>query len=95
VKNGRQEKRTGVFEKCKNAIKRRLEKKQFEDQPKPIMTGQNIDYEMGEKTRAMNYGGIGAIHKMVVSLNWIQAAIASGFKLDSYSASNIGLPVRI
>jgi CRP-like cAMP-binding protein len=30
-----------------------------------------------------------------VSLNWIQAAIASGFKLDSYSASNIGLPVRI
>ena len=65
MKNGSQEKRTGVFEKCKNAIKRRLEKKQFEDQPKPIMTGQNIDYEMGEKTRAMNYGGIGAIHKMV------------------------------
>ena len=30
-----------------------------------------------------------------VSLNWIQAAIASGFKLDSYSASNIGFPVRI
>jgi len=30
-----------------------------------------------------------------VSLNWIQAAIASGFKADSYSASNIGLPVRI
>ncbi len=30
-----------------------------------------------------------------VSLNWIQAAIASGFKPDSYSASNIGLPVRI
>jgi len=65
VNNGSQEKRTRVFEKCKNAIKRRLEKKQFEDQPKPIMTGQNIDYEMGEKTRAMNYGGIGAIHKMV------------------------------
>ena len=65
MKNGSQEKRTGVFEKCKNAIKRRLEKKQFEDQPKPIMTGQNIDYEMGEKTRAMSYGGIGAIHKMV------------------------------
>jgi len=33
--------------------------------------------------------------KVVVSLNWIQAAIAAGFKLDSYSASNIGLPVRI
>ena len=30
-----------------------------------------------------------------VSLNWIQAAIASGFKPASYSASNIGLAVRI
>lgn len=35
------------------------------DQAKPIMTGQNIHYEMGDKTRAMSYGGIGAIHKMV------------------------------
>ena len=31
----------------------------------------------------------------IVSLNWIQAAIATVFKPDSYSASNIGLPVRI
>jgi len=30
-----------------------------------------------------------------VSLNWIQAAIATSFKPDSYSANNIGLPVRI
>jgi hypothetical protein len=29
------------------------------------MTGQNIHYEMGDKTRAMSYGGIGAIHKLV------------------------------
>ena len=34
-------------------------------------------------------------HKDIVSLNWIQAAIGTGFKPDSYSASNIGLPVRI
>ncbi|MES9856908.1 MAG: alpha/beta hydrolase, partial [Sedimenticola sp.] len=33
--------------------------------------------------------------KNIVSLNWIQAAIASNFKSVSYSASNIGLPVRI
>ena len=60
-----QDKRAGVFDKCKDAIDRRLEPKQFQDQPKPIMTGQNIHYEMGDKTRAMSYGGIGAIHKMV------------------------------
>jgi len=60
-----EEKRTEVFEKRKASIEHRLEKKQYEDQPSPIMTGQNIHYEMGDKTRAMSYGGIGAIHKMV------------------------------
>ena len=30
-----------------------------------MMTGQNIQYELGDKARAMSYGGIGAIHKMV------------------------------
>ena len=65
VKNNSQEKRAGIFKKCKNSVRRRLKKKHYKDQPKPIMTGQNIHYEMGDKTRAMSYGGIGAIHKMV------------------------------
>jgi hypothetical protein len=29
------------------------------------MTGNNIHYELSDKTRAMSYGGVGAIHKMV------------------------------
>jgi hypothetical protein len=65
VKRNSQQKRAGILRKCKNSIKRRLKKKQYKDQPKPIMTGQNIHYEMGDKTRAMSYGGIGAIHKLV------------------------------
>ena len=40
-------------------------KKHYKDQLKPIITGGNIHYEMGEKTRAMSYGGMGTIHKMV------------------------------
>jgi hypothetical protein len=60
------------LDKCKNAIDRRLEPKQFQDQPKPIMTGPNIHYEMGDKTRAMSYGGIGAIHKMVKQIGLAQ-----------------------
>ena len=32
------------------------------------MTGRNIHYEMGDKTQAMSYGGIGAIHKMVTQV---------------------------
>jgi len=39
--------------------------KAWSDQPEPIMTGGNIHYEMSEKTRAINCGGIGAIHTMV------------------------------
>jgi hypothetical protein len=65
MKKNNQRKRTGIFKKLKNNIKRRLKKKHYKNQPKPIITGQNIHYEMGEKTRAMSYGGIGAIHKMV------------------------------
>jgi hypothetical protein len=58
-------KRSQIIRKCKNSIKKRLKKKPYRDQPKPIMTGTNIHYEIGDKTRAMSYGGIGAIHKMV------------------------------
>jgi len=65
MRTNSQKKRTRVFGKLKNKIKRRLQKKQYQDQPKPIMTAQNIHYEMGDKTRAMGYGGLGAIHDMV------------------------------
>ena len=68
MKTNSQKKRTRVFNKCKNAIKRRLKKKQYNNQADPIMTGRNIHYEMSDKTKAMSYGGIGAIHKMVTQI---------------------------
>ena len=68
MKTNSQKKRTRIFNKCKNAIKRRLKKKQYNDQADPIMTGRNIHYEMSDKTKAMSYGGIGAIHKMVTQI---------------------------
>ncbi len=42
-----------------------MKKKRYKNQTKPIMTGKNIHYELSDKTRAMSYGGLGAIHKMV------------------------------
>ena len=57
--------RLKIIKKRKRSVQKRLEKKRYKDQPKPIMAGQNIHYEMGEKTSAINCGGIGAIHKMV------------------------------
>jgi len=59
------ERRLNIVRKRQKRIQKRLEKKHYQNQPKPIMTGQNIHYEMGDKTRAINCGGIGAIHKMV------------------------------
>ena len=57
-----------IYNKCKNNVKRRLKKKKYKDQANPIMTGRNIHYEMSDKTKAMSYGGIGAIHKMVTQI---------------------------
>jgi hypothetical protein len=42
-----------------------VSRKQYADQPKPIMTASNIHYEMAEKAQGIGYGGIGAIHQMV------------------------------
>lgn len=72
MRSNSQKKRTQVFKKWKNKIKRRLKKKQYKDQPKPIMTGRNIHYEMSDKTRAMSYGGVGGIHKMVTKIGLVE-----------------------
>lgn len=55
-----------IIRNRKRRIERRLDpQKAWSNQPKPIMTASNIHYEMSEKTRAINCGGIGAIHTMV------------------------------
>ena len=54
-----------ILRNRKRRIERRLARKQYEDQPKPIMTASNIHYEMAEKSQGISYGGIGAIHQMV------------------------------
>jgi len=54
-----------ILEKSKQKIEKRLERKQYEDQADPIMTGSNIHYEMSEKVGAISCGGIGAFHQLV------------------------------
>ena len=49
----------------KERIARRLDPKRgWSDQLEPMMSGSNIHFEMAERDRAINYGGIGAIHLM-------------------------------
>jgi hypothetical protein len=78
-KNNRQ-KFEHVFLKLKGSIGKRLEKKNYSDQPAPIMGASNIHYELSEKTRAMAYGGIGVIHTMVKALK-LDKAIDSNLEL--------------
>jgi hypothetical protein len=54
-----------IIRNRKQRIARRLDpKRRWSDQPDPMMSGSNIHFEMAERDRAINYGGIGAIHLM-------------------------------
>lgn len=51
--------------KSNSKVKRRLKNAVRPGGPKPTLTAKNIHYEISDKTRATNVGGIGAIHKLV------------------------------
>ncbi|HDH13503.1 MAG TPA: hypothetical protein ENG83_15135 [Nitrospirae bacterium] len=53
-----------IIRNRKQRIERRLRRKQWENQSEPIMKGSNIHYEMSEKNKAINCGGIGVFHQM-------------------------------
>ena len=54
-----------ILRNRKQRIARRLDpKRRWSEQPSPMMSASNIHFEMAERGRALNYGGIGAIHLM-------------------------------
>lgn len=55
-----------ILRKKKRKIAKRLKRKQWEDQERPMFTAKNIHYEIAEKGQAIACGGIGAIHQMVI-----------------------------
>src|SRR2546422_2149857 len=61
-----------ILRNRKRRIERRLARRQWEDQPQPMMRGSNIHYELSDKTRASAYGGMGAIHTMVQRLGLVE-----------------------
>jgi hypothetical protein len=61
-----------IIRNRKQRIQRRLKPKNWEDQPRPMMSASNIHYEMGDRIEAMNYGGMGAMHLMVQRLGLIE-----------------------
>ena len=61
-----------ILRNRKQRIERRLKPKNWEDQPVPMLKASNIQYEMAERTGAMNCGGIGAMHLMVQRLGLVE-----------------------
>ena len=61
-----------ILRNRKQRIERRLEPKNWDDQPRPMLKASNIHYEMAERTAAMNCGGIGAMHLMVQRLGLVE-----------------------
>jgi hypothetical protein len=51
--------------RLKRQIEKRLDGQMLTPRLDPMFTAKNIDYEIAARTRAMNCGGIGAIHQMV------------------------------
>jgi hypothetical protein len=52
----------------KQNLDTRLKRKQFDDQPETMFRDSNVQYQVAERTRAIGYGGIGAMHKLVCRL---------------------------
>jgi len=61
-----------ILRNRKQRIERRLQPKNWEDQPRPMLKASNIHYEMAERTGAMSCGGIGAMHLMVQRLGLVE-----------------------
>jgi hypothetical protein len=54
-----------IIKRRKRSIARRLTRRIPDDCSKPMFSASNIKYELAERTRAINCGGIGLIHTLV------------------------------
>lgn len=61
-----------ILNKKKKSIEKRLEKKQWKEQNQPMFTAKNIHYDVAEKTQAINCGGLGIIHQMVLKSGLVE-----------------------
>src|SRR5712691_7624046 len=62
-----------IWTNGKRRIQRRLDKTRLPRCDRPQFAARNIHYELGERCRAISYGGLGAIHLMAQQLGLPQA----------------------
>jgi hypothetical protein len=61
-----------ILAKRKRKVAKRLERKNWQNQTKPMFNGYNIHYELDGRHQAIASGGIGAIHLMNKKLGFIE-----------------------
>jgi hypothetical protein len=69
-----------VIEERKKSIARRLEPRIPDDCSQPMFAASNVHYELSERTRAISYGGIGLMHRLVREIG-LDEAIDSRLQL--------------
>jgi len=57
----------------KKKIEKRLERRNWEDQPRPMFQGSDIHYEIDGRNKGMAQGGIGVIHRLAKRLGLTKA----------------------
>ena len=62
-----------ILQKRKHKLAKRLDRKQWPAQPGPMFKAKNIHYEMADRIRAINCGGIGAFHLLARNSGLIDA----------------------
>ncbi len=72
-----------IYLRDKQNLDARLARKQFEDQPDAMFKDSNIHYQIADRTRAIGFGGIGAMHKLVCKLG-LDKAINENIVLLKY-----------
>ncbi len=64
---------TKILNQRKENLSKRLERKQWPEQANPLLRAQNIHYEMAERVRAIECGGIGAFHLLACKSGLVDA----------------------
>jgi hypothetical protein len=62
-----------ILQKRKQRLNKRLERRQWSAQSKPMFKARNIEYEMAERIEAIDCGGIGAFHMLARNSGLIDA----------------------
>jgi hypothetical protein len=64
---------TRILKRRKENLSKRLKRKQWSEQPKALLRAQNIHYEMADRVRGIECGGIGAFHALAVNSGLVDA----------------------